>query len=129
MSRSKPTHILLVEDYDPVRELTAAVLEDRGYRVSTAQGGASMRDFLRTHDRVDAIVLDAVTPGENGAWLARHAQDLGLPAVMISGSPEIISSAAERGLQLLRKPFRAEELYAALDKALCSGEFGQRRAS
>jgi hypothetical protein len=31
--------------------------------------------------------------------------------------------------QLLRKPFRAEELYAALDKALSSGEFGQRGAS
>jgi hypothetical protein len=47
---------------------------------------------------------------------------------MISGSPEIMSFAAEHGLQLLRKPFRAEELYAVLDKALCSGEFGQRSA-
>jgi DNA-binding response OmpR family regulator len=85
-----------------------------------------MRDFLRTHDRVNAIVLDAVMPGEKGASLARHAKDSGLPVVMISGSPEIISFAAEHGLQLLRKPFRAEELYAALDEALSSGEFGQR---
>ena len=88
-----------------------------------------MRDFLRTHDRVDAIVLDAVTPGEKGSSLARHAKDIRLPVVMISGSPEIISFAAEQGLQLLCKPFRAEELYAALDKALSSGELGQRRAS
>jgi DNA-binding response OmpR family regulator len=84
-----------------------------------------MRDFQRTDDRADAIVLDAVTPGEKGASRARHAKDLGLPVVMISG-PEIISFAAEHGLQLLRKPFRAEELYAALDEALSSGEFGQR---
>jgi len=35
-----------------------------------------MRDFQRTDDRVDAIVLDAVTPAENGASLARHAKDL-----------------------------------------------------
>jgi two-component system OmpR family response regulator len=129
MSQSKPTHILLVEDYDPVRELTAAVLEDRGYRVSTAQSATSMRGFLRTHDRVDAIVLDVLTPGGGGASLARHAKDLRLPVVMISGSHDEISFAAEHGLQLLRKPFQAEELYAALDKALSSGEFGQRRAS
>ena len=88
-----------------------------------------MRDFQRTDDRVDAIVLDAVTPAENGASLALHAKDLRLPVVMISGSPEIISFAAEHGLQLLRKPFRAEELYTALDKALSSGEFGQRCGS
>ena len=129
MSQSEPKRILLVEDYDPVRELTANLLEDRGYRVSTVPGGATMRDFLRTDDRVDAIVLNAVTPGENGASLARHAKDLGLPVVMISGSPEIVSFAAEHGLQLLRKPFRVEELYAALDKALSSGEFGQRSGS
>jgi hypothetical protein len=34
----------------------------------------------------------------------------------------------EQRLQLLRKPFRVEELYAALDKALSSGESGQRSA-
>jgi DNA-binding NtrC family response regulator len=88
-----------------------------------------MRDFQRTDDRVDAIVLDAVTPGENGASLARHAKDFRLPFVMISGSHDIMSFTVEDGLQPLRKPFRAEELYAALDKALSSGEFGQRRAS
>ena len=43
MSQSEPKRILLVEDYDPVRELTANVLEDRGYRVSTVPGGADAR--------------------------------------------------------------------------------------
>jgi DNA-binding NtrC family response regulator len=128
MGKSKPKHILLVEDYDPVRELIANMLEDRGYRVSTVSAGASMRDFLRTDDRVDAIVLNAATPGEKGASLARHAKDLGLPVVMISGSSDEISFAAQHGLQLLRKPFQAEELYGALDRALFSGEFGQRSA-
>ena len=32
-----------------------------------------------------------------------------------------MSFTVEDGLQPLRKPFRAEELYAALDKALSSG--------
>jgi len=128
MGKSNRKHILLVEDYDPVRELTANMLEDHGYRVSTVPGGASMRDFLRADARVDAIVLNAVTPGESAASLARHAKDLGLPVVMISGSNDEIRFATEHGLQLLRKPFQAAELYGALDKALSSGEFGQRSA-
>ena len=106
MGKSNPKHILLVEDYDPVRELTANVLEDRGYRVSTVPDGASMRDFLRTDDRVEAIVLNVVTPGENGASLARHAKDLGLPVVMISGSNDEIRLATEHGLQLFANRFR-----------------------
>lgn len=126
MGQSKPKHILFVEDYDPVRELIANMVEDRGYRVSTVPSGASMRDFLRTDNRVDAIVLNAVTPGECGASLAGHAKDLGLPVVMISGSNDEISFAAEHGLQLLPKPFQTEALCGALDRALSTGEFGQR---
>ncbi len=45
MGQSKPKHILLVEDYDPVRELIANMLEDRGYRVSTVPAGASNARF------------------------------------------------------------------------------------
>ena len=52
MGQSKSKHILLVEDYDPVRELIANMLEDRGYRVSTVPAGGSMRDFLPVDDRV-----------------------------------------------------------------------------
>jgi DNA-binding NtrC family response regulator len=125
MGQSKPKHILFVEDYDPVRELIANMVKDRGYRVSTVPSGASI---LRTDNRVDAIVLNAVTPGECGASLAGHAKDLGLPVVMISGSNDEISFAAEHGLQLLPKPFQTEALYGALDRALSSGEFGQRSA-
>ena len=61
-----------------------------------------MRDFQRTDDRVDAIVLDAVTPAENGASLARHAKDFRLPVVMISGSHDIMSFAAVTRRVLMR---------------------------
>ena len=37
---------------------------------------------------------------------------------MISGSNDEISFTTEHGLQLLRKPFQAEELSGALDRAL-----------
>jgi CheY-like chemotaxis protein len=126
MLQPKAKHILVVEDYDPLRELTAAVLEDCGYRVSTVVSGASMRRFLTTGNQVDAIVLDVLTPGESGASLALYAKELRLPVVMVSGNIDAIKFAAEHELQLLRKPFRENDLYAALDKAFASGEFGQR---
>jgi FixJ family two-component response regulator len=57
-----------------------------------------------------------------------HLKKVGLPVVVISGSQDAMEHAAENNLQLLRKPFRAEELYNAVSTALSSGEFGQRDA-
>jgi FixJ family two-component response regulator len=65
-------------------------------------------------------------PGEASASLARHLKERGIPVVMISGSPEAVKYAEDNGLQLLPKPFRAHELYGAVNMALVSGELGQR---
>ena len=121
-------HILVVDDDGDVRDTIVNMLQERGYRVSSAANGITMRDFLQEDDPVNAIVLDAVMPGESSIALALHAKELGLPVVMISGSPEIMQFAIENGLQLLEKPFRMQELMAALAQALDSGEFGQRPA-
>jgi CheY-like chemotaxis protein len=85
-------HILVVEDDNDVRAIIVDMLQERGYRVDSAADGISMRDFLQEDDAVDAIVLDAAMPGESSTALALHARQLGLPVVMISGSPEMIHS-------------------------------------
>ena len=121
-------HILVVEDDHDVRAIIVDMLQERGYRVDSAADGISMRDFLQEDDAVDAIVLDAAMPGESSTALALHARQLGLPVVMISGSPEMIQFAIENGLQLLEKPFQMQELVDALVQALGSKEFGQRSA-
>jgi FixJ family two-component response regulator len=53
-------------------------------------------------------------------------RDLNIPIVMISGSHDKIIFAVDNGLQLLRKPFRYQELIDALNLAFESGEAGQR---
>jgi DNA-binding NtrC family response regulator len=121
-------HILVVDDDGDVRAIIVDMLQERGYRVDSAADGISMRDFLQGDDPVNAIVLDAVMPGESSTALALHARELGLPVVMISGSPEMMQFAIENGLQLLEKPFRMQELVDALAQALGSREFGQRPA-
>ena len=45
---------------------------------------------------------------------------------MISGSHDKIIFAVDNGLQLLRKPFRYQELIDALNLAFESGDAGQR---
>jgi DNA-binding NtrC family response regulator len=121
-------HILVVDDDGGVRDVIVDMLQERGYRVNSAANGMSMRDFLQGDDPVNAIVLDAVMPGESSAALAFHAKELGLPVVMISGSPEMMQLAIENDLQLLEKPFRMQALVDTLAQALDSREFGQRPA-
>ena len=86
-----------------------------------------MRDFLQTADPVDCVVLDALMPGEASISLVLHLKKVGLPVVVISGSPDAMEHAAENNLQLLRQPFHAQELCDAVNTALSSGEFGPGR--
>lgn len=123
-----PKHILVVDDDGDVRNVVVDMLREHGYRVSAAIDGASMRDFLTGDGPCDVIILDALMPGESSKDLALHAKELGLPLVMISGSPEVTQFTIEHGLQLLEKPFRMSELYDALDQAIGRGKFGHRGA-
>jgi two-component system, OmpR family, response regulator len=123
---SDEEHILVVDDDSDVRDVLAEMLRAYGYRVSCAVDGALMRDFLKGDDPVNTVVLDALMPGESSTTLALHAKELGLSVVMISGSLEAMKFAAENNLQLLEKPFRAQELVNAVGKAIASGEAGQR---
>jgi DNA-binding NtrC family response regulator len=90
-------------------------------------GGVAMRAILAPGGPpINAVVLDSLMPGEPSFALARVAKMLRLPVVMISGSHECMTFAADHELQLLPKPFHAAELIQAIESAFASGEFGQR---
>jgi two-component system OmpR family response regulator len=124
---SQPKHILVVDDDGDVRDVIVAILEENNFRVSSAASGSLMRDFLQTADPVECVVLDALMPGEASISFVLHLKKVGLPVVVISGSPDAMEHAAENNLQLLRQPFHAQELYDAVNTALSSGEFGPGR--
>lgn len=120
-------HVLVVDDDGNIRGLLSAALEDRGDRVTSVADGRSMRDVL-SRDRVDVVVLDIRLPGEDGHSLALHAQELGLPVILISGSGEATEFAQKHRLTLLRKPFRLQDLFDALAAALASRSGGEEDA-
>ena len=118
-------HILVVDDEDGVRDILVAMLEEQGFRTTSAGSGIAMREVLVGDGLpVDAVVLDCLMPGELGPDLALHAKSLRLPVVMISGSPEAMEFADENGFQFLVKPFHFDDLIAAIEKALSSGQSG-----
>src|ERR1700674_2877119 len=125
---SLPKHILVVEDNGDVRDVIVEVLQASNYRVSEASEGSTMRSVVESDDAVDCVVLDVVMPGEPSGSLALHLKGMGIPVVMISGNPNAIGFAEDNGLQLLRKPFRSQELCEAIAKALATRESGQRNA-
>jgi PAS domain S-box-containing protein len=105
--------VLLVDDDDLVRTLTADMLGDLGYTVLEA---SSAREALaRLEDpRIHLLVTDHLMPGMTGTQLAREVQARSNPPpiLVISGYSELDEVAPD--LPRLMKPFRETELSAAL---------------
>ena len=112
MSRGAGT-VLLIDDEDLVRTLTAEMLTDLGYAVVEASSAAEA--LSRLHEPgISLIVTDHLMPGMTGTEFAREARARGhsAPVLIISGYSELDEVAPD--LPRLMKPFREPELSAAL---------------
>ncbi|WP_340644375.1 PAS domain S-box protein [Phenylobacterium sp.] len=117
------TTILLVEDDAAVRAVTESLLQEMGCKVTTDVDGPSAMARLKTGQAFDLLISDIVMPGGmNGVELASwtHAQRPDLPIVLTTGyaGDQFGDGAAEITWPVVRKPFRAEQLSAAVRDAL-----------
>ena len=115
--------VLLVEDDAAVRTVTEGLLSDLGCQVEGVSDGPSALTRIQAGDRFDLLISDIVMPGGmSGVDLARAAQARApnLPIVLTTGygGERLGDGAATLAWPLLRKPFRAEQLTLALQKAL-----------
>ena len=112
-------HVLLVDDDDAVRAATAEMLMQAGNTVTEASGVGQALSLLRGTAGIGAIVTDYLMPGRSGAELIREARVdwPGLPVLLITGYINI-SGDVPADVTVLPKPFRAEELLAALAAVL-----------
>ena len=67
-------HIVVADDEPDVRETVEEYLSMNGFRVSTAESGATVRRIV-ADQAVDLVVLDVRMPGEDGLSLARHLRE------------------------------------------------------
>ncbi len=123
--------VLVVEDEDAVRRITVAFLRKAGYRVTEA---ASAEAALRELDADDSIALlftDVLLgEGGNGKELAAAALRIrpDLPVLLTSGFEQPLSTASNAeslSFELLRKPYRREQLLDAIRRSLLDA--GERR--
>lgn len=123
-ARTRGTRVLLVEDNVQVADVTRALLEARGYSVTSACDVASALASLRSGKPPDLVLSDIVMPGDaDGLDLARtvRQQFPGLPVVLASGYSDKAQTAMNEGFPLVRKPFNGARLHEALAEALAEG--------
>jgi len=113
-----PGTVLLVEDDDAVATAVSAMLGELGYRVVRAAEATSALAVLdRGAEPIDLVFSDMVMPGTmDGAALAEAVLQRrpDLPVVLTTGFSEAAEAATRKGLRLLPKPYRIEDLAAEL---------------
>jgi PAS domain S-box-containing protein len=110
--------ILLVEDEDALREVTARMLTRNGYRVLSAAGGAEAIEAATNHEEIDLLITDVVMPHMLGREVATRVVELrpNVGVLFISGYAQPVLGSRgtlDAGVALLEKPFAESAL---LDK-------------
>ena len=111
--------ILLIEDDDAVRELTRRMLVRAGYTVVEARYGTEALELAHDGRRFELVLSDVVMPGLSGPEVVARLQARrpGVPAIFMSGyAPQ--TEGPLGGAELVRKPFTATRLLAAVRSAL-----------
>ena len=117
--------LLIVEDDATVRAVVVHVLKQHGYHIHEAVNGHTALDLWETcGPETDVLITDMVMPGGvTGHELAQQllAKKPSLKVIYTSGySAEVFRGdfVLPQGVDFLRKPYRAEELLAAIRTAL-----------
>lgn len=114
--------ILVVDDERTVREVCAVALRKMGHDV-TAVEDAVKALRLAQEEEFDIVLTDIRMPGVTGDTLIEQLKSLrpDLCTIIMTGFPtmELAIDAVGKGVyEFVTKPFRLEELRAAVDKAL-----------
>ena len=119
--------VLVVDDDDALRSLTARLLEQRGYTVVPAGDAAEALELLTTREGpVDLLLTDVVLSGEaQGDDLARMVTSLrpDLPVLYMSGYPRdaiVHAGRLDEGVNYLEKPFTPDGLARRVREVLDS---------
>jgi PAS domain S-box-containing protein len=123
-SSSGTETILLVEDEPAVRSFARRTLEEQGYIVLEAAGGADALSIVASHaDPIALLVTDVVMPGLQGYQLAEQLAT-GRPELRVlylSGFTEnsmIHHGVPDDGVAFLAKPFSTDALSEAVRRVL-----------
>lgn len=120
---STTPRILIMDDDAEIIESLQAILESRGYRVSTARDGSTGLEMAEA-DPPDLLILDMMMPKKSGFLVLeklRTRPEGLIPTIMMTGNEGSRHRAYAEMLGVkdyLRKPFPLDRLLKAIREAL-----------
>ena len=131
---SKDTRtILIVEDYDDVRQMLRILLESENFCVLEASSGAEALKILRS-GRPDVILMDLALPGFDGFETIRRIRKIdgfqNTPIVILSAysGPSVYETSRRAGTDfVMTKPIDFDELAELLEQILEDRTLGNSR--
>lgn len=117
-------HVLVIDDDEPVREVTSAMLQSFGFKTSAAADGFAGLEMYRENPAAyDVVVLDLLMPGLDGESTLRELRGLrpDVRVLIISGYHEgdLLKRYSSGGpIGYLHKPFKRGALERALREVL-----------
>ena len=119
-ARASGLIVMVVDDDEAVREVTANFLDDLGYEVIEAGSGGAALEQLERHPKIDAVILDFAMPGMNGADLARELRlrRPGAPILFATGYADAEALTDIGDHLIVHKPFTQVELARKLSRTL-----------
>jgi len=121
MARQENPHILVVDDDRQIRTMLARYLSDNGLRVTAAEDGRQMTEFIGKF-QFDVVVLDVMMPGDDGFTLCQRLRARStVPIILLTARGDETDRVI--GLELgaddyVAKPFNPRELLARIRAAL-----------
>ena len=125
--------VLLVDDEEAVRRITARALAKYGWRVLEAASAEAALALLDAEPGIEltALVSDVVMTGMDGAALVDEVQARypELPAILVSGYAEgVLAKRAPGAVEFLGKPYTPKTLLARLN-VIAAGSLRRRDAT
>ncbi len=118
--------IVVVEDNDAVREVTARVLLRGGYAVLEAAAPSEAIEIFRTFPYpIHLVLTDMVMPKMSGIELVNRLRQMRPEVALLFMSgylcDPVVRTGQARPVSVLAKPFRADGLLRAVREALDPG--------
>jgi len=122
-----PKRILVVDDDENILNLERTILEQKGFEVTTASGGAEALEVLG-RGAFDLVLLDVMMPEVDGFAVCRRIKEdprlKDIPVIFLTakGGGDALAEGFESGaVMYINKPFTANKLLTIVNTMLESG--------
>jgi DNA-binding response OmpR family regulator len=119
--------VLAVDDDENILSLERTILEQKGFQVTGAVGGAEALKILQT-ERFDLVLLDVMMPEVDGFTVCRKIKEdprlRDMPVIFLTakGGGEALAEGFESGaVMYINKPFTANKLLTIVNTMLEPG--------